>query len=525
MPSLSLRDNAYVLTGLSLALLYGAAKVLKNGLGSSRRQRAPYPPGPKGYPIINNLLEIPSPSEEPWLVYEEMAKEYGDMIFLRAFSQPILILGSAKRINDLLDQRSSTYSGRPYSIMLDQLLDWCKAFSLMDYTPRWRKQRKMFHQNFNPTMIPQYHPIIREHVQQFLTQVAASPEEHRSHIRHLIGGVIMHITYGYKPKPTGDPCIAIAHEVEGAFKIVVVPGAFLVDNIPLLKYVPAWMPGAGFQRFAAYYKKADYLAKSMPYQFVMDAMKRDEAEPCAVTRLVKDLPNPEDPRYAEHEEDIINVAGVSYLAGTDTTTGVMTMFIFLMVLHPEVQRKAQAELDRVCGTSHLPDFGDREELVYVKAVVTELLRWYQATPMAVPHTTSEDNYYDGYFIPKGTIVMGNAWAVLHDPGVFENPMEFNPERYIKDGKFNTDLIDPMSFAFGFGRRICPGMHLVKDVLYLMVASTLASFEIHPLKDESGTPKNVQITFDSGVVVLPGHFDTIIRPRSGAAERLSKGFSD
>ena len=84
MPSLSLRDNAYVLTGLSLALLYGAVKVLKNGLGSSRRQRAPYPPGPKGYPIINNLLEIPSPSEEPWLVYEEMAKEYGSCYSLRS---------------------------------------------------------------------------------------------------------------------------------------------------------------------------------------------------------------------------------------------------------------------------------------------------------------------------------------------------------------------------------------------------------------------------------------------------------
>lgn len=130
------------------------------------------------------------------------------MIFLRAFSQPILVLGSAKRINDLFDKRSSTYSGRPYSIMLDQLyvpvpfpsplckmdtkyswqdrLDWCKAFSLMDYTPRWRKQRKMFHQNFNPSMIPQYHPIIGEHVQQFLGQVVGSPEEHRSHIRQYV---------------------------------------------------------------------------------------------------------------------------------------------------------------------------------------------------------------------------------------------------------------------------------------------------------------------------------------------------
>ena len=84
----------------------------------------------------------------------------------------------------------------------------------------------------------------------------------------------MHITYGYQPKPTGDPYISIAHEVEGAFKIVAVPGSFLVDNIPILKYVPAWMPGARFQRFAAYYKKADYRAKWMPYEFVMDAMVR-----------------------------------------------------------------------------------------------------------------------------------------------------------------------------------------------------------------------------------------------------------
>lgn len=82
----------------------------------------------------------------------------------------------------------------------------------------------------------------------------------------------MHITYGYDPKPTGDPCIFYAHEVENAFKIAAVPGSFLVDNIPILKYVPAWMPGASFQKFAIYYKRADYLAKRTPYDFVLDAM-------------------------------------------------------------------------------------------------------------------------------------------------------------------------------------------------------------------------------------------------------------
>jgi len=82
-----------------------------------------------------------------------------------------------------------------------------------------------------------------------------------------------------------------------------------------------------------------------------------------------------------------------------------------MVLYPEVQRKAQSELDSVIGMDRLPTFEDRESLPYVNALCKELLRCYPVFPLGVPHWVTEDDVYGDYFIPGGSIVIGNAWCV------------------------------------------------------------------------------------------------------------------
>ncbi|KAJ2918173.1 hypothetical protein MD484_g2276, partial [Candolleomyces efflorescens] len=328
----------------------------------------------------------------------------------------------------------------------------------------------------------------------------SSPTDYISHLNHALGGIIMHITYGFDAKSKEDPYIAESLKVSYAFKVAALPGAFLVDNIPLLKYVPAWFPGAGFKRFAEYYRNATYNSQHMPFNFTLDAMTRNEVQPCAVTRLMETLPDPTDPDYAEMKEDLVNALGLSYVAGVESTDALICAFILAMAVHPNLQKKAQDELDRVVGPGKLPDFDDREDLVYLKALVTELMRWHQVTPLAIPHKTSEDDYYDGYFIPKGTLVLGNAWAVLHDPEVFENPMEFNPERYITGGKFNEDLPNPLDFAFGYGRRICPGRDLATQMVYLITATTLSMFDILPPRDDNGVPIQLLPSFDNGILV-------------------------
>lgn len=78
-----------------------------------------------------------------------------------------------------------------------------------------------------------------------------------------------------------------------------------------------------------------------------------------------------------------------------------------MAMYPEVQQKAQNELHAVVGTSRLPSFADQAALSYVNALLREVLRWHVVTPIGVPHCTSADDEYDGYFIPAGTMVSAN----------------------------------------------------------------------------------------------------------------------
>ena len=126
-----------------------------------------------------------------------------------------------------------------------------------------------------------------------------------------------------------------------------------------------------------------------------------------------------------------------------------------MVLHPTEQKKAQAELDAVVGTDRLPEFSDEDSLPYVTAVLKETLRWLPVAPQAIAHCTNADDEYNGYFIPKGTTVIGNSWAILHDEERYPEPFKYVPERFLKDGKINPQVLDPEVAAFGFGRRFVP----------------------------------------------------------------------
>lgn len=100
------------------------------------------------------------------------------------------------------------------------------------------------------------------------------------------------------------------------------------------------------------------------------------------------------------------------------------------------------------GANRLPLVSDRPALPYVHAIVKEVSRWHTVLPMGLPHTTSQDDEYDGYYIPKGTYVLPSVWAMMHSANTFERPFDFIPERYLKDGK-----VDDVEIAlFGFGRR-------------------------------------------------------------------------
>ncbi|KAJ2921302.1 hypothetical protein H1R20_g15791, partial [Candolleomyces eurysporus] len=194
------------------------------------------------------------------------------------------------------------------------------------------------------------------------------------------------------------------------------------------------------------------------------------------------------------------------VAGAETTANSGVAVLYVLANYPEVQAKAQAEIDAVVGSNRLPLITDRENLPYVHAFVKEVSRWYTVLHIGVPHCNSEDDEYDGYFIPKGTVIFQNNWAMMHDPDVFENPFEFIPERYIKDGKIDLSVPDASRAAFGHGRR--------NDALFLLAASLLATHTLAAPKDEKGNIVPMKLNESQNQVVskpLPFKCEVTLRP--------------
>ena len=147
-----------------------------------------------------------------------------------------------------------------------------------------------------------------------------------------------------------------------------------------------------------------------------------------------------------------------------------------MLVYPTVQARAHAELDEVVGRARPPTFADVPSLPYIRAMVKETLRWSSVTFFGGPHTSTADDWYDGMFIPKGTICLQNMRVLNYDQEVFgSNAADFDPTRYLDENGQVRTLIEGREeghMAFGFGRRVCPGKYVAEETLTIDFATLL-----------------------------------------------------
>ncbi|KAJ3565313.1 hypothetical protein NP233_g7709 [Leucocoprinus birnbaumii] len=476
----------------------------------------PYPPGPKPLPIIGNLFDFARENESA--AYLGMAHEYGDLVFLSALGINVLIVNDFQTANELFEKRSANYSDRHESPMINHLMGWDWSFGHMRYGERWKNHRKMFHRQFQQSVAPIYWPVQLKSAHELLRHMVEKPNDLINHLRHNAASVIMRVVYGIKVSPHDDKYISVAETALDGMARAANPGAFLVDIFPSLKYVPAWMPGAGFQVKARRWREAVMEMRDAPFEFVLKAIKSGTAIPSFVTNLVTDLEHKG--KNEDEMDQIRNCAGLAYAAGAESSVSSLSSFFLAMVLHPDVQKKAREELDRVVGRGRLPDFTDRDSLPYISAVTKEVLRWNPVAPLGLPHMSTENDIFRGYFIPAGTLIMGNSWTILHDPETFPDPMRFDPERFLsKPTDQYLSPNEPLSTAFGYGRRICPGRFMAEAQVWISVACILAAFDVAPGKDEHGNPVKVEAKFSSGMICHPLPFSYSITPRDEQARVL------
>jgi len=218
----------------------------------------------------------------------------------------------------------------------------------------------------------------------------------------------------------------------------------------------------------------------------------------------------EDGRFVEEDvqEYVKWCSAALYIGGGDTTVSVLTTFFLLMALYPDVQSRAQSEIDQL-ALGRLPTFDDCDSLPYVTAIIKEVIRWGPVAPLGLPHRVMVDDIYENYFIPKGTKIIANIWAITHDEDIYPNPHTFDPGRHLGDNPQS----DPFQYVFGFGRRVCPGAHLAEMSLFLNISNILAVFNVYKPVDKDGMEVEPNIAWTTGSTMHLKPFDCQIKPRS------------
>ncbi|KLO13999.1 cytochrome P450 [Schizopora paradoxa] len=479
---------------------------------SSKRSSKKSPPGPKGLPLFGNEFQIPD--DKQWLTFHEWGKTYGDIVRITTMGQPVLILNSAQAAIDLLETRGNIYSDRPVAVMAGELVGWDRGLGYARYGERFKEFRRMFHQIMGSRPSQDLLPMQEKETAELLIRLLDRPEDFIAHARQSTGATILMISYGYKVAPADDPYVRIAEEAMLGFAKASEPGAFLVDRFQFLKYMPSWFPGANFQRVAKAMRSDLERLYDVPFNFVMDEMENGREIPSFTSKFLNEKIHPND-----EDRDFVKAAAASlYSGGADTTPSSISSFILAMTLYPDVQAKAQEEVDRVTGCNRLPSFADRVDMPYVNALVKEILRWNPAVPLGLPHQVTQDDTYRGYTIAKGTVIWANIWSILHDEKIYPEPLKFEPERFLNQAGSVDRLFDPSLLAFGFGRRICPGMHLADNSIFITVASILAVFSITKCRDANGEELTPVIDY-SGFISHPRPFKCSISPRSDSVTAL------
>ncbi|XP_071421570.1 cytochrome P450 2J2-like [Pithys albifrons albifrons] len=204
------------------------------------------------------------------------------------------------------------------------------------------------------------------------------------------------------------------------------------------------------------------------------------------------------------EEHLIACTLDLFFAGTETTSSTLRWALLFMALHPEIQARVQAEIDAVIGQARQPVLEDRNNMPYTNAVIHEVQRKANILPFNVPRVAVKDTTVDGFFIPKGTMLTTNMTSVMFDKYEWETPDTFNPEHFLKDGKFwKRDSF----VAFSLGKRACLGELLARSELFLFFTSLLQKFTFQPPLDTTLSLQPVM-----GITTAPQPYKICAVPR-------------
>ncbi|KAI6346954.1 hypothetical protein MCOR25_010944 [Pyricularia grisea] len=487
-------------------------------------------PGPKQYPIVGRIHDLPRFSL--WLKFKEWADIHGPIYQTRAVDNTFIIISDEKIAEELLVKRGHIYSGRPQIRALIGHKEGPVYVALMDRHDTWTQQRKWVHSAMAEAYKHHFYGHVEAETKRYLAMILLDPSHFLCHTREHCGRVMSRLAWdqaqqGAENGRSADEtlhCMSVSgpivNTVSPLWQLPWALNPWWRNEVRRESAQRAWWAG-NYHVARRRFLDGDLPADTWAYRY-FDQLTRDGNGGLEQS--------PEQVDFASC------MLGFFSLVGAVTISGPLKFFLMAMALHPEWQRKARGEVDRVCG-DRMPTMDDFAALPTVRAVLKETVRWRSGVPLGVPHQAEQDDVFRGVPIKKGTIVLACEWSLNRVPEKYPDGDSFRPERWLEPGwpTFQEPLSKYPNFrnghgmhTFGWGRRTCLGQNIVDDEMFVFAAAVLWGFDMAQKLDRrtgEPVPIDTQAT-NSHVILEPLPFEMTFEPRSEArAAGILKGYEE
>ncbi|KAJ3142552.1 hypothetical protein HK101_003295, partial [Irineochytrium annulatum] len=543
-------------TTATLLLLSTIATVTAVAHASARRKYKQLP-GPRGIPILGNLLQVDTSRQH--VQFLDFHKKYGPMFRLNIGDVKIVVISDPEVACELLVRRSEIYSSRRSAQVANAIMSKGQRMVLMEYDEEWKHARKALHtilsSSFAKTMrstqdlesMVLINDLLNHHESYAKAPRTAGNTGHWfAYVRRFTTSIVLNMSYGRRVGRVFDnPDVDRVYEAMEAFVLAARPGAYLADALDFVAALPDWAAPWRADLRRMHEKEMELWGGLL--ERCKKELEEGTARECFVRNILiarRDAVGGDDEKFGNWVDKGLKEGKMTDLflaynaatvleAGSDTTASTICNFILAMIEYPHVLKKAHEEIDRVVGPDRLPEFSDEPNLPYIRAIVKEILRRRPPTILGVPHVASRDDVYDDVLIEKGTLVIGNIWAMHMDPKLYPNPMEFNPDRFLSHSRSAADLMAQSNpaerdhYAYGFGRRACQGVHLAESSLFIVLARICWAFDVLPGVDEAtgkaaeGLTLNEEERFSEGFVSHPKEFPARFLVRDEGKKKIIK----
>ncbi|XP_038069231.1 cytochrome P450 1A5-like [Patiria miniata] len=475
-------------------------------------------PGPWGLPLLGNILQL---GTAPHVTLKEMARKYGDVFQIRIGSRPVVVLNGYQAIRQALVKQSIDFAGRPDLSSTRSIQDiFGSTLAFSTHGEGWKLQRKITHSTLrhftSGSQLSSVGARISREALDLIEAWTSQPEKNNSvsegvqskrHPFNILKLSVSNVMYSYifgRRHTLDDQKLLDFIDMSDAFSEAIGTGN-PADFMPWLRHFSGRIHDR-FVRMLREYK--DWFGKD-----IADHIHKYEEDSEAnildyLITVCRRTDQEKMERLGLSEEIITSSVHDMFGAGFDTMSAALKWAVALMIIHPDVQRELQAEIDAVIGRDRYPATSDRGRLPLTESCLLEVFRYSSMIPMTIPHSTTKDTELNGYFIPKDTVVFVNLHSMHHDENRWEKPEEFNPRRFLTEDGSRLDpakTVDVM--PFGAGKRRCIGSELARLEFFLYFTTLMHQCNLAAA--DGVTPK---MQHSPGLVQTPLPFSMTVRKR-------------